>query len=78
MIHGQMKFVRFENFICDLSLQMSQVLKRITETTDCTDSTDKNLKKLWNLIIQNLCNLRNLWFQTFFIGLRHRLARFYV
>lgn len=40
-----MKVVRFENFICDLSLQMSQVLKRITETTDCTDSTDKNLKK---------------------------------
>ena len=40
-----MKVVRFENFICDLSLQMSQVLKRITETTDCTDSTDENLKK---------------------------------
>ena len=40
-----MKVVRFENFICDLSLQMSQVLKRITETTDCTDSTDENLNK---------------------------------
>ena len=37
-----MKVVRFENFICDLSLQMSQVLKRITETTD---ATDKNQKK---------------------------------
>ena len=37
-----MKVVRFENFICDLSLHMSQVLKRITETTD---ATDKNLKK---------------------------------
>ena len=30
---------------------------------DCsTDYTDKNLHNLWNLIIQNLCNL---WFQSF-------------
>lgn len=78
MIHGQMKVVRFENFICGLSLQMSQVLKRITETTDCTDSTDKNLKKSVEFNIKNLCNLRNLWFQTFFIRLRHRLAGFYI
>ena len=68
------EFIRY--FIRDLSLQMSQVLKGITETTDCTDSTDKNLNNLWNLIIQNLCNLRNLWFQMSFIGLRLCLASF--